>query len=151
MGDYVRLLFYAGLRRNAAETLTRDQVIGEWSALRIPGAGPKKPGYIVPLSAPAVALLKARDTGGRFFSPFAREKQRLDSRLSQVAPWTLHDIRHHVRTMLSRVASPDIAERCVGHRLQGIRKVYDHYTYMPEMREALEALAKVIRGIVTHG
>jgi hypothetical protein len=80
----------------------------------------------------------------RFFSPFAREKQRLDSRLSQVAPWTLHDIRHHVRTMLSRVASPDIAERCVGHRLQGIRKVYDHYTYMPEMREALEALAKVI-------
>jgi hypothetical protein len=38
-----------------------------------------------------------------------------------------------------------------GIACKAIRKVYDHYTYMPEMREALEALAKVIRGIVTHG
>jgi hypothetical protein len=35
------------------------------------------------------------------------------------------DIRHTVRSLLSRVATPDIAELCVGHVLRGMRKVYE--------------------------
>jgi hypothetical protein len=53
-----------------------------------------------------------------------------------------------VRSLLSRVATPDIAELCVGHVLRGMRKVYDHHLYVLEKRAAMEALATLLASIV---
>jgi hypothetical protein len=53
-----------------------------------------------------------------------------------------------VRSLLSRVATPDIAELCLGHVLRGMRKVYDHHLYVPEKRAAMEALATLLASIV---
>jgi hypothetical protein len=36
----------------------------------------------------------------------------------------------------------------VGHTLKGMQKVYDHHQYEAEKREAMEALARLLDGIV---
>ena len=59
-----------------------------------------------------------------------------------------HDIRHTVRSLLSRVTRPDIAELCVGHALRGMRKIYDHHWYEKEKLAAMEGLATLVFDIV---
>jgi integrase len=53
-----------------------------------------------------------------------------------------------VRSLLSKITTPDIAELCLGHALKGMRKVYDHHLYEPEKREAMERLASLLASIV---
>jgi hypothetical protein len=51
--------------------------------------------------------------------------------------------------LLSRAGiSADIAERCLGHALGGIRGTYDRHEYQAEKRHAFEALAAQIENIV---
>ena len=51
--------------------------------------------------------------------------------------------------MLSRCGvRPDIAELCLGHRIGGIRGVYDRHEFIDEKRAAFEALAGLIERIV---
>jgi hypothetical protein len=45
----------------------------------------------------------------------------------------------------------DIAERCLGHVIPGIRSVYDRHEYHAEKARAYEALAGLIDRIVTGG
>jgi hypothetical protein len=42
----------------------------------------------------------------------------------------------------------DIAERCLGHVIGGVRGVYDRHAYLEEKRHAFETLAALIRRIV---
>ena len=51
---------------------------------------------------------------------------------------------------MSRAAdvNADIAERCLGHVIPGVRGVYDRHKYIAKMRAAFEALAKEIDVIV---
>lgn len=51
--------------------------------------------------------------------------------------------------MLSRAGvDVDVAERCLGHALPGIRATYDHHRFENEMRLAFEKLAALITRIV---
>jgi hypothetical protein len=146
---YWRFLFYSGMRRTFAARIAREQVVGD--VLHIPGSV-TKPAYELPLSGPAAELLKANFEGPWAFAPlgpFATLKRELDGKLFQVAPWTIHHIRHTVRSLLSKVTTPDIAELCLGHALKGMRKVYDHHLYEPEKREAMEKLATLLHEIVS--
>jgi hypothetical protein len=36
--------------------------------------------------------------------------------------------------------NPDIAERCLGHAIGGVRGVYDRHQYIDEMRHAFDRL-----------
>jgi integrase len=66
-----------------------------------------------------------------------------------VKDWRLHDLRRTARSLLSRAGiNPDIAERCLGHKIGGVRGVYDQHRYIVEMRHAFEALAAQIERIV---
>ena len=42
----------------------------------------------------------------------------------------------------------DIAERCLGHVIGGVRGIYDRHDYQGEMQHAFEALAAQIERIV---
>jgi hypothetical protein len=42
----------------------------------------------------------------------------------------------------------DIAERCLGHALPGVRGIYDRHKYEVEMLAAYERLATLIESIV---
>jgi hypothetical protein len=44
--------------------------------------------------------------------------------------------------------NPDTAERCLGHKITGIRGTYDRHAYQQEMLHAFEALANQIDRIV---
>jgi hypothetical protein len=51
---------------------------------------------------------------------------------------------------MSRAKVPaDIAERCLGHVMGGIRGVYDRFAYRDEKLAAFEALAGLIESIVS--
>lgn len=64
-------------------------------------------------------------------------------------PFTPHDLRRTVRTRLAELGIDDIvAERVMGHKLQGMLGVYNRHDYEKEKREALEKWEKKLRLIV---
>jgi integrase len=66
-----------------------------------------------------------------------------------VRDWVVHDLRRTARSLLSRAGvNADVAERCLGHVIPGVRGVYDQHRYIEEMRHAFEALASLINRIV---
>jgi integrase len=124
--DYWRFLFLTGIRRTSAGRIAPGQ-LNERGILHIPGSQ-TKPEYDLPLSQAAATLLKS-NFGGRWvfapLGPFDMLKDALDGHLSQVAPWTIHHIRHTVRSLLGRAGvRPDIARLCVGHSQRGMDKTY---------------------------
>ena len=59
--------------------------------------------------------------------------------------WTLHDLRRTARSLMSRAGvRPDVAERVMGHAIQGVEGVYDRHSYREEKAEALRQLAGLI-------
>src|SRR5882672_8701106 len=58
--------------------------------------------------------------------------------------WTAHDFRRNGRSHLSKVVSPDIAERVLAHVIGGVRAHYDTYQYLDEKRRALQLWAREV-------
>ena len=64
-------------------------------------------------------------------------------------PFTPHDLRRTVRTRLAEIGIDDVvAERVLGHKLQGIMAVYNRHGYDTEKRLALDKWAKKLRQIL---
>jgi hypothetical protein len=116
----------------------------------------------VPLTKQALAVLNEipRFTRGDYVfsttfgekpvSGFSKAKSRLDQLMVISEPFKLHDLKRTVRTRLASLKVPDsIAEMVIGHGRKGLQRVYDQHTYEPEMREALELWAGLLRDIVT--
>jgi integrase len=110
---------------------------------------------VVPLSKAAQAILDAlpvigngnlvfTHNGRRHIGGFSKFKAKID-KLSGVTGWTIHDLRRTARSLMSRAGvNADIAERAIGHVINGVRGVYDRHEYLEEKRAAFEALAKEI-------
>ena len=62
--------------------------------------------------------------------------------------WSLHDIRRTVRTNLSKLTQPHVAEIMLGHVLPKIWRTYDHYDYLDEQREALQKWVERLQLII---
>jgi integrase len=68
---------------------------------------------------------------------------------AELERWVLHDLRHVVRTRMAELrVSDNVAEMVIGHGKRGMSRVYDQHRYEPEMREAAEAWAEMLAGIV---
>ena len=52
--------------------------------------------------------------------------------------WSIHDLRKTMRTGISDLTMPHVAEIMLGHKLPGVWQVYDKHTYLDEQREAYE-------------
>ena len=99
-----------------------------------------------PLSQLALAQLPP-ETGPLVFGAIARSIRELKRDHFNIV--RLHDIRRTARTLLSRAGiASDIAERCLGHVIGGVRGIYDRHEYYEEKRHAFEALAVQIARIV---
>jgi integrase len=94
---------------------------------------------------------RLRDRGHQHKRPvrgFSKFKRTLDQ-LSGVTGWGLHDLRRTARSLMSRAGvNADIAERCLGHVIAGVRGVYDRHSFLEEKRAAFEALAAEITRIL---
>jgi integrase len=63
--------------------------------------------------------------------------------------WTLHDLRRTARSLMSRAGvSADVAERCLGHVISGVRGTYDRHAYFDEKKRAFDTLAALVDRIV---
>jgi len=57
-----------------------------------------------------------------------------------------------MRTQLSALGvRPEIAERCLNHKLRGVLGVYDQHEFLPERREALNGWASVMEALDEKG
>ena len=152
-----RFLLLTACRRGEAVGMTWGEIVGDaWvlPALR------NKTGQELrrPLSRAALAALEAKPriagcpyvfTRGRGpLGALSKGKSELD-KASGVAGWRLHDLRRTSRSLLSRAGiNADVAERCLGHTIGGVRGTYDRHQYQAEMLHAFEALAAQIERII---
>jgi integrase len=153
-GRYVRFLLLTAVRRKEASKAEWSEVIdGDWT---VPAARMKQGlDHLVPLSGAAKAEMKPNNhqwiftvSGDRGLTNFAVYKSNLD-KASGVKDWRLHDLRRTARSLLGRAGVPaEIAERCLAHVPGGVQGRYDRYAYLPEKRDALAKLAKLIGEIV---
>jgi hypothetical protein len=159
-GPYVRFVLLTATRRNEASDMRRveltapDTWVIPWQRYK---TGEKsKTDVLIPLSKAAQAIVEAQPPGqfvfasraGKLLTNFARLKKKFDQQCGITENWTIHDLRRTARTLLSRVTTPDTAERCLGHALGGVRGTYDLHDYESEKRAAFEALAQRIELIV---
>jgi integrase len=158
-GAFLRFVLLTCTRRAEAGDIRRSELQGDdiWI---IPGARYKtKLDTLIPLSRAARDITAAQPklgdgdfvftaTGARGLTGFAEYKARFD-KASGLTNWRLHDLRRTARTLLSRAGiSADIAERCLGHVIGGVRGTYDRHGFEQEKRQAFEALAAQIDRIV---
>src|SRR5262249_24758407 len=149
----LRFILLTATRRGEAVNARRAEISdGDW----IIPASRYKTGHdhLIPLSRLAQAMLP--QSGEWLFSLSGRGpiggvqrfKEIID-REAGVTGWTIHDLRRTARTLLSRAGvSADIAERCLGHVIGGVRGIYDRHEYHDEKRHAFEALAGLVERIV---
>jgi integrase len=157
-GVYIRFLLLTACRRTEAAAMTWDEIEdGLWT---IPAARVKTGAETaLPLSKAALKVLAGvpriqdcphvfTSTGRGPITNFSFQKMAFDQACG-VKDWRLHDLRRTARSLMSRAdVNPDIAERCVGHVIPGVRGVYDKHRYIPQMRKAFEALAAQIEAII---
>jgi integrase len=63
--------------------------------------------------------------------------------------WTLHDLRRTARSLMARAGIADnIAERTLGHVINGVEGVYNRYDYVAEKTDALARLATLVETIL---
>jgi integrase len=161
-GRYVQLLLLTGCRRTELARLTKSEIDPDRHLIVLASARFKtgKP-HVVPLSALGQEILEGlpefRDSeyvfstrgGSTPIAGFSKRKQRLDARLSPTFDYDLHDLRRTVRTGLSKLRiARHVAERVLGHVPQGVETHYDHWEYLEEKREALEAWGRYVERLI---
>ena len=167
-GPGLKLLILTGTRRNEVFDADRsefDLKLKEWT---IPTERAKNGvPHIVPLSAPALAVLKAIPTvdgSAKLFPAYgnaengpsgysralARFRKSFDKTLKRNSSehWTLHDMRRTVATGLQRLGVRfEVTEAVLNHvsgAKGGIAGVYQRHDWKDEKRDALHAWARQI-------
>ena len=140
-GHIVRLLILTGQRRSeipkmvVTDTLTFPQTKGK------------------PHTLPITPLVQAHLPIGSF-NGWSKSKQRLDEACG-VRDWVLHDIRRTFSTNCAKLGVPiHLTELILNHKtgtLSGIVKVYNRYSYLKEMEQALLQYEAYIRKILSLG
>jgi integrase len=157
-GPLAQFILLTAARRNEAAHMRRDEISdGVWT---IPARRNKsKRDVVLPLSGTAQAILASLPVidksslvfthdGKRAISGFTKFKRKLEQ-VSGTSGWGLHDLRRTARSLMSRAGvNSDIAERCLGHVIGGVRGVYDRHSFIDEKRLAFEKLAALIESIV---
>ena len=155
---FIKFLLLTSARRSEAAGMTWAEIEGgDWLLPAI--RNKTKVDLVRPLSKSALATIKPfeRDGGGFVFSTddgktsisgFSKFKRAFD-KASGTSEWTVHDLRRTARSLMSRAGiDSDIAERCLGHAIGGVRGTYDRHEYHQEKRKAFEALASLLDRIL---
>ena len=160
----IRLLLLTAQRRDEVAKMHSDEITGDlWT---IPPERYKTGvAGVVPLTPDALKWIGKGDgflissTGGKKpFSGYSKGKAALEKVIAKqrkaagqkpIPNWTLHDLRRTARTLMSRAGvADDIGERVIGHKIGGVRGVYDRHSYIDEKRAALGKLAALVRQIL---
>jgi integrase len=162
-GDILRLLALTAAGRDEIGALSWGEVNFDKGVIELPASRTKNSRvFAIPLSDPAVAILRARPrlggsehvftSGPNGFKGWSNYKINLDARIGSIAPWRLHDLR---RTAATRMAELDVQPHTIeavlnhvsGHKA-GVAGIYNRATYETEKRRALNLWAEALNGIV---
>jgi integrase len=166
----LKMVLLTGQRSSEICGMTWAEIDLEKKVWTIPASRMKnKTRHTLPLAEMAMAVIeKSRSIFGDK-SPFVFASPRLDARvmthhaLSRAISrhwkemkiketFSPHDIRRTVRTRLAELKVQEfIAERVLGHKLDGMLSVYNLHDYLPEKREALELWERRLKAIVGIG
>ncbi|KAF0235296.1 MAG: integrase family [Desulfovibrionaceae bacterium] len=162
----LRMILLTGQRPGEVTGMTWGEVEGEWwniPATRMKG-GQAHRVPLTPLSLEVIEQAR-RYSGGRPFV-FASSQQATRSasitvhslsrgvlrhrvEMGITEHYTPHDLRRTCRTRLAEIGVDDVvAEKVLGHQLQGILKVYNRHSYDTEKRAALLAWENRLRRIL---
>ena len=157
-GPIVRLLLLTGQRRDEVRGMFWPEISVDLATWTIPGERTKNgQPSVVPLSAPAQAILRARlaqvrdqrrglvfpGEGGRvMFGNWSKSKNGLDD-AAGVTGWRLHDLRRTVATGLQRLGVRlEVTEAILNHvsgSRGGIIGIYQRHDWATEKRAALDS------------
>jgi integrase len=157
-GALVKFALLTGQRRaKVAKMKWADIQDGTWTIAA--EAREKVNAGTLPLPKLALAIIEAHSEikgnpyvfagrGDKAFNSFSACKAELDKRV-KIAPWVVHDLRRTARSLMARAGvRPDIAERTLGHVIQGVEGTYDRHSYTDEKGKALVALAALVERIL---
>ena len=141
----VRIAILTGQRRGSVAALRGEWIDREAMTISWPSASVKQNKvHIIPFGAQCAQLLP--DKVGLLFpgknrdvpiSGWSKSTARLIKRAG-VEHFVLHDLRRTVSTLWSKMRiDRDTREFLLGHSLDGVQAVYDHWDRMPEMRDAI--------------
>jgi integrase len=180
-GWIVRLLALTGQRREEVAGMRRSELNEQEATWTIPKERTKnKCEQKIVLPAAAWEIIKnvpKRDERDLLFgrrgpfSGFSKSKLALDARilearreaaskagmpvddLKPMDPWTLHDLRRTVDTMMGDELGvlPHIVEALLNHVKGGVEGVYNKAKYMPQVKAALALWADHLRSLVDGG
>jgi integrase len=158
-GRIVKLLILTGQRRGEITGLTGAMVGAD--EITLPSANTKNGRrHVVPLGPMAKAVLGCSREADALYFPargrttpfngFSKGKAHLD-RACGFSDWTIHDLR---RTFASGLAALGVQlaviERTLNHvsgSFGGIVSVYQHYDFMPEMRDAMARWSRHVNAV----
>jgi integrase len=154
----VKAWILTGQRRDEVRCMTWRELDLKNRLWTLPAARSKaKRDHGVPLAPALVALLDDLPRFGPYvfalgkdrpYSGQRRLKAILD-RESNVAGWTLHDLRRTCSTGLAALhVTQDIIDRVLGHAAGTLAGTYNRHQYLQEKRQALQAWAKRVEFIV---
>jgi integrase len=168
-GVIIRLLMLTGQRRNEFGALRWTEIldldVAGRARIELPPERVKnKSGHTIPLSAEAVAILRAiprregrdlvfgRGNGG--FGGWSKCKLELDKRLPKGMPaWTLHDLRRSFSTHAAELdlAAPNVIEQALNHRSgtrAGVASVYNKARLTEQTRRLMDAWTLRLRRLL---
>ena len=162
--DLVRFMLLMPLRRNEAAELAWSEVDLQLRRIRISASRAKnREAHELPLSAPAMAMLKARkaaskgelvfpNADGNPYDGFDDLLTRIRARIGhantgKAERFVLHDIRRSfVSHLAERGYDVDLLDQCLGHTRKGVFGIYQRASRMAERGRALEAWAGLVTG-----
>ena len=163
-GTIVQLLLLTGQRRTEIGSLRKSFIDQGANTITLPPTLTKN-GYehtfpFGPLAAGALSdaishnepLFSEPSTTDLSFRRWSRAKMSFD-RVCRIDHWTLHDLRRTFATVHARIGTPPhITERILNHQtgtLTPIAKIYNRYSYLDEMREAMCNYEKELQRILS--
>ena len=161
-GALFRALGLTGARRDEIASAKWSEVDFDKKLLTLsPDRMKGDAAHVVPLTDSVIDIFKGLPRLGEHcfatsakgpVSGFSKAKRRADELMRELGaeqPWRLHDLRRSMRTGLSALGVQDrIAELTIGHRVQGLHKVYDQHSFLQERRDALARWEQHLLGIV---
>lgn len=163
-GPIVSLLILTGMRRGETAALKWDWIDENERTITLPPEvtkngrthtfpyGPGVAGVFTQIPQPSDYLFPASrrmSEATTVFNGWGKPKKAFDETLVHVNPYRLHDLRRTFSTKLARLGTPlHVTEKLLNHAtgsVSGVVGVYNRYSYMDEMRVAIEAYEKVLK------
>jgi len=141
--DMLKALILTGQRRNQIWRFDPAWIEGDFITF---------PSWIMKSGRPHTLPLTGYETYLKptTFNSWSKAKTRIDKH-TQVTDWVVHDLRRYFSTTMAKIGTPlHITEQILDHRatLSGVASVYNKYTFLDEMKLALDNYQSHINTVI---